>query len=109
MCAGSTSGSRRMGDREHPMSLSVPSDMIAQDFSARRTDSRSPARAAATALVDDNVRAIAAALTLCAFLWGIKAYLIVWYFRVKQMNPFADAPFDGMLAAGGADLFFCAC
>jgi phosphoglycerol transferase MdoB-like AlkP superfamily enzyme len=96
-----------MGDREHPMSLSVPSDVIAQDFSARRSNTKSTTQS--NVLVDDNVRAVAAALTLCAFLWGIKGYLIVWYFHVKHINPFADAPFDGMLAVGGADLFFCAC
>src|SRR5689334_6516745 len=57
---------------------------------------------------DDDVRAIAAALALCFFLWTLKVGLILWYITAKKINPLADAPVDGGLAFGGADLFLCA-
>src|SRR4051794_40446324 len=100
-----------MGDRNNPMSLSVTSGMIAQDRAARRPTSvppvtplaRESARATpARGAADDNVRAIAAALALCAFLWALRAYLVVWYLAVKRTNPLSDAPLDGALAIGGA-------
>src|SRR5436189_5937450 len=99
-----------MGDRNNPMSLSVTSGMIAQDRAARLPKSVLGTRAAheSTRATDDNIRAVAAALALCAFLWALKAYLIIWYLAVKRINPLSDAPLDGALAIGGADLFVCA-
>jgi hypothetical protein len=102
-----------MGDRDNPMSLSVTSGMIAQDRAARLPTSINSQPASANysgpiPLINDDVRAVAAALTLCAFLWALKAYLIGWFRLVKGINPLSDAPIDGVLALGGEDLLFCA-
>src|SRR5437660_2525721 len=56
----------------------------------------------------DDVRAIAAALALCLFLWGLKLYLIGWYVFAKGIHPLADAPRDAVIWLGGADVFVCA-
>src|SRR5256885_3589921 len=63
------------------------------------------ARGAATMPgADDGLRAIAAALSLCAFLWLLKTLLICWYVLAKKINPMSDAPLDGALAIGGEDV-----
>src|SRR5438876_6661199 len=94
------------------MSLSVPSGLIAHDRVARPPKSITIAPTIAAkrepVLADDDVRAIAAALALCAFLWALKIVLVCWYVAAKGISPLSDAPFDGALAIGGEDLFFCA-
>jgi phosphoglycerol transferase MdoB-like AlkP superfamily enzyme len=57
--------------------------------------------------VSDDLRAISAAMALCIFLWILKAYLIAWYVFSKGVHPLSDAPRDGVLWLGGADLLIC--
>jgi hypothetical protein len=95
-----------------PGSPAVPQAPDAADAAGAGTTAAPNASAFRRTLLhassDDNVRAIGAALALCFFLWALKVGLIVWYILVKRINPLADAPVDGGLAFGGADLFICA-
>ena len=72
--------------------------MTLSEFSAgllhSRAEARTSADRAAVVPVDDDVRAISAALTLCAFLWFLKAFLIGWFLLEKKINPLSDAPIE---------------
>ena len=41
---------------------------------------------------DDDVRAIAAALALCFFLWTLKVGLILWYITANKVSPWFRNP-----------------
>src|SRR5438132_5473483 len=77
--------------------------MRSSEFSIGSRDEMPTARPAGS----DDVRAVAAALALCFFLWGLKLYLVGWYVFAKGIHPLSDAPRDGVLFLGGADLFLC--
>src|SRR5205823_854554 len=62
----------------------------------------------ARAVAADDARAIASALTLCAFLLALKIVLLIWYPLVKGIHPLQDAPPDGILYIGGCDLLLAA-
>lgn len=50
---------------------------------------------------------VAAAGCLLIFLGGLKIYLLIWYWRMRGINPLADLPADGVMYLCGADLLLC--
>ncbi|MCC6423366.1 MAG: sulfatase-like hydrolase/transferase [Phycisphaerales bacterium] len=50
---------------------------------------------------------LAAAGCLLIFLAILKIYLLIWYWRMRDINPLADLPADGVLYLCGADLILC--
>src|SRR5689334_18799148 len=55
-----------------------------------------------------DARAVAAALTLCAFLWVTKIWLAAWFWFDRGIDTFADNPHGSFIYVGGEDLFVCA-
>lgn len=50
---------------------------------------------------------MAAAGCLLIFLFILKIYLLLWYVRMRHVNPLEDLPADGVLYLMGADLLLC--